>query len=91
MQFSPEYPALYQVREVSVSADDDELDGDELLALARKETGLPIITEVMSTEDVDLVEGYADILLGLGGVMSSVRTKNQFLRHGPGAPLFSPR
>lgn len=36
--------------------------GLELLALARKETGLPIITEVMSTEDVDLVEGYADIL-----------------------------
>jgi len=37
-------------------------EGLELLALARKETGLPIITEVMSTEDVDLVEGYADIL-----------------------------
>ncbi len=36
--------------------------GLELLALARKETGLPIITEVMSTEDVELVEGYADIL-----------------------------
>ncbi len=36
--------------------------GLELLALARKETGLPIITEVMSTDDVDLVEGYADIL-----------------------------
>ena len=37
-------------------------EGLELLALARKETGLPIITEVMSTEDVDLVEGYTDIL-----------------------------
>lgn len=36
--------------------------GLELLAMARKETGLPIITEVMSTEDVELVEGYADIL-----------------------------
>jgi 3-deoxy-7-phosphoheptulonate synthase len=36
--------------------------GLELLALARKETGLPIITEVMSTEDVDLVEAYSDIL-----------------------------
>ena len=37
-------------------------EGLELLALARKETGLPIITEVMSTEDVELVEAYADIL-----------------------------
>ena len=36
--------------------------GLELLALAREETGMPIITEVMSTEDVDLVEAYADIL-----------------------------
>jgi 3-deoxy-7-phosphoheptulonate synthase len=37
-------------------------EGLELLALARKETGLPIITEVMSTEDVELVEAYTDIL-----------------------------
>lgn len=37
-------------------------EGLDLLALARKETGLPIITEVMSTEDVELVESYADIL-----------------------------
>jgi 3-deoxy-7-phosphoheptulonate synthase len=37
-------------------------EGLELLALARKETGLPIITEVMSPEDVDLVESYSDIL-----------------------------
>jgi 3-deoxy-7-phosphoheptulonate synthase len=36
--------------------------GLELLALAREETGMPIITEVMSTDDVDLVEAYADIL-----------------------------
>jgi 3-deoxy-7-phosphoheptulonate synthase len=35
--------------------------GLELLALAREETGLPIITEVMSTEDVELVEAYTDI------------------------------
>ena len=37
-------------------------EGLELLSLARKETGLPIITEVMSTEDVELVEAYTDIL-----------------------------
>ncbi|MCW4013417.1 MAG: 3-deoxy-7-phosphoheptulonate synthase, partial [Candidatus Bathyarchaeota archaeon] len=37
-------------------------EGLELLAEARDETGLPIITEVMSTEDVELVEAYTDIL-----------------------------
>jgi 3-deoxy-7-phosphoheptulonate synthase len=37
-------------------------EGLELLALAREETGMPIITEVMSEEDVELVEAYADIL-----------------------------
>ncbi len=37
-------------------------DGLKLLALARQETGLAIVTEVMSPEDVDLVAKYADIL-----------------------------
>jgi 3-deoxy-7-phosphoheptulonate synthase len=32
------------------------------LAEAREETGLPIVTEVMAPEDVELVESYADIL-----------------------------
>jgi 3-deoxy-7-phosphoheptulonate synthase len=32
------------------------------LAEARAETGLPIVTEVMAPEDVELVESYADIL-----------------------------
>ena len=36
--------------------------GLKLLAQARKETGMPIITEVMSPEDVDLVSEHADIL-----------------------------
>ncbi len=36
-------------------------EGLELLALAREETGMPIITEVMSEDDVELVEAYADI------------------------------
>ncbi|MSQ40860.1 MAG: 3-deoxy-7-phosphoheptulonate synthase [Dehalococcoidia bacterium] len=36
--------------------------GLKLLAQARKETGLPVITEVMDTEDVDLVARYTDIL-----------------------------
>lgn len=38
------------------------LDGLKLLNLAKQETGLPIITEVMSTADVDIVAQYSDIL-----------------------------
>lgn len=37
-------------------------DGLKLLALAREETGLAVVTEVMSTEEVDLVAKYADVL-----------------------------
>jgi len=37
-------------------------EGLELIALAKKETGLPVITEVMRPEDVELVAQYADIL-----------------------------
>ncbi len=37
-------------------------EGLKLLALAREETGLKVITEVMSTDTVDLVASYADIL-----------------------------
>jgi len=37
-------------------------EGLKLLALAREETGLKVITEVMSTDTVDLVADYADIL-----------------------------
>ncbi len=36
--------------------------GLEILAAARKETGLAVVTEVMSVEDVPLVGEYADIL-----------------------------
>lgn len=37
-------------------------DGLELLAQARRETGMPVITEVMAPQDVELVLRYADIL-----------------------------
>jgi 3-deoxy-7-phosphoheptulonate synthase len=37
-------------------------EGLKILDEARSATGLPIITEVMSPEDVELVESYADIL-----------------------------
>ena len=36
--------------------------GLELLAAARAETGLAVVTEVMSTDDVELVAKYADVL-----------------------------
>ena len=38
------------------------LDGLKLLKMAKEETGLPIITEVMAPGDVDTVAQYADIL-----------------------------
>ncbi|NIQ02728.1 MAG: 3-deoxy-7-phosphoheptulonate synthase, partial [Nitrospinaceae bacterium] len=37
-------------------------DGLKLLAEAKKETGLPIVTEVMNPREVDLVAHYADVL-----------------------------
>ena len=39
-----------------------EEEGLKLLKQARERLGIPFITEVMNTMDVDLVEGYADIL-----------------------------
>jgi 3-deoxy-7-phosphoheptulonate synthase len=37
-------------------------EGLKILAAARAETGLPIVTEVMDPRDVDMIAGYADIL-----------------------------
>ncbi|HEY1011951.1 MAG TPA: 3-deoxy-7-phosphoheptulonate synthase [Herpetosiphonaceae bacterium] len=37
-------------------------EGLKLLALAREATGLPIVTEALSTRDVDLVARYADLI-----------------------------
>ena len=37
-------------------------DGLRMLATARDETGLAIVTEVMSTDDVDMISEYADVL-----------------------------
>ncbi|MFO0817456.1 MAG: 3-deoxy-7-phosphoheptulonate synthase [Pirellulales bacterium] len=37
-------------------------EGLKMLATARQETGLAVVTEVMSTEDVELVARYADVL-----------------------------
>ncbi len=38
------------------------VEGLKLLAEARAETGLPVITEVMDTRDLDIIEKYADCL-----------------------------
>jgi 3-deoxy-7-phosphoheptulonate synthase len=37
-------------------------EGLKLLRLAKKETGLPIVTEVMDTRQIDLVSEYADMI-----------------------------
>ncbi len=37
-------------------------EGLEILAKARRETGLPIVTEALDTESVDLVAEYADVI-----------------------------
>ncbi len=37
-------------------------DGLKILATAREETGLPVVTEVMAAADVELVARYADVL-----------------------------
>lgn len=39
-----------------------EEEGLRLLAQARRETGLPVVTEIMNARDIELVEKYADIL-----------------------------
>jgi len=39
-----------------------EEEGLKLLALARQETGLPVVTEVVNPRDVELVARYADIM-----------------------------
>ena len=38
------------------------MEGLKLLRKAREETGLAIVTEVMSEEDVELIAEYADIM-----------------------------
>ena len=37
-------------------------EGLKILAQAREKTGLPVVTEVMSASEVELVESYADVL-----------------------------
>jgi 3-deoxy-7-phosphoheptulonate synthase len=70
-------------------------EGLKLLALAREETGLAIVTEVMATEDVDLVADYADVLQVGARNMQNYRlleavgktSKAVLLKRGPSATM----
>src|SRR6202035_3097294 len=67
----------------------------ELLKEAREETGLPVVTEVMSTEDVDVVSEYADMLqVGARNMQNfpllrrlSKATRPVLLKRGPSATV----
>ena len=70
-------------------------DGLKILAAARAETGLPVVTEVMSENDVKLVARYADVLQIGARNMQNYRLleavgaegKPVLLKRGPGASL----
>ena len=56
--------------------------GLELLALAHEETGLPIVTEVVDSEDIPLVARYADMLQIGARSMSSFRLLQKVAQTG---------
>lgn len=70
-------------------------EGLKLLALARQETGLAIVTEVVATEDVGLVAKYADVLQVGARNMQNYRLleavgqtrKAVLLKRGPSATM----
>ncbi len=70
-------------------------EGLKLLALARQETGLAIVTEIMATEDVGLVAEYADVLQVGARNMQNYRLleavgqarKPVLLKRGPSATM----
>ena len=67
----------------------------EMLAEARSETGMPVVTEVMSTEDVDLICEYADMLqIGARNMQNfallrriALTKKPVLLKRGPSATV----
>jgi 3-deoxy-7-phosphoheptulonate synthase len=69
--------------------------GLELLAKARDETGLAVVTEVVSPEDVELVAEYADVLqIGARNMqnyrlleMAGQSTRAVLLKRGPSATM----
>src|SRR6056297_2350832 len=69
--------------------------GLKMLATAREETGLAIVTEVMSTDDVELVAQYADVLQVGARNMQNYRLleavggcdRPELLKRGPSAMM----
>ena len=69
--------------------------GLKMLAAAREETGLAIVTEVVATEDVDLVATYSDVLQVGARNMQNYRlleavgkvTRAVLLKRGPAATI----
>lgn len=61
-----------------------EEEGLKLLAKVREKTGLPVVTEVMNTTDMDLVEEYADIIqIGARNVQNFALLKKVGLARKP--------
>lgn len=61
-----------------------EEEGLKLLAKVREKTGLPVVTEVMNTTDMDLVEEYADIIqIGARNVQNFALLKKVGLTRKP--------
>jgi 3-deoxy-7-phosphoheptulonate synthase len=59
-------------------------EGLKLLSLIRKETGLPVVTEVMDTRQVELVASYADMLqIGSRNMQNYPLLKEAGLCHKP--------
>ena len=52
----------YKPRTSPYSFQGHGIDGLKMLAEAKKETGLPIVTELMSINDIDVVYKYADVI-----------------------------
>jgi 3-deoxy-7-phosphoheptulonate synthase len=72
-----------------------KVEGLKLLATARAETGLAVVTEVVATEDVELVADYADVLQIGARNMQNYRlleavgktTRAVLLKRGPSATM----
>jgi 3-deoxy-7-phosphoheptulonate synthase len=70
-------------------------EGLKMLAIARDETGLAVVTEVVATEDVELVAEYADVLQIGARNMQNYRlleavgktTRAVLLKRGPSATM----
>jgi len=74
----------YKPRTSPYSFQGMEVDGLKLLRKAGDKTGIPVITEVLNTPDVDLVEEYADILqIGARNIQNFALLKKVGKAHKP--------